>query len=89
MKFKVLIGSFLIVIGLNHASFAADIVAPKPPETIPVLLTADEIGTVAASLNIAAGTCVQSPDGCVVGFQKPPILAKLQAAISVLQKKSK
>jgi len=66
---------------LTASAFAAD----TPPQTVPVQLSANDVQVIAAALNMAAGTCTQDSNGCVIGLNKGPILKKLQDAAAILQ----
>ena len=76
---------------LRYALLATLLIAPafgqtaSPAPTTPVQLSANDVQVIAAALNMAAGTCTQDSNGCVIGLNKGPILKKLQDAAAMLQ----
>ena len=79
-----LLHAIAAIVLLAGPAFAAD----TPPQTVPVQLSANDVQVIAAALNLAAGTCTQDSNGCVIGLNKGPILKKLQDAAAIFQAES-
>ena len=76
--------SLVVSLLFGSSCFAAE--APAAP-TVPINVNSNDIQIIAAALNMASDTCTQQTNGCVIGLNKPAILAKLQAAAAELANK--